>query len=153
MEPIRKIKKELAGLFPYRRRGEEFEYFVQKRTADAPRLAGLVGSFGGHFEQGEDILAAISREIQEELEYVPKNAQYFSRYEYAYGVIHIFIEEVGQDFESEVHVHEGDYGKFMTLIELKGVDMTPVGGVAVREIDEYLNKEHAEDSAYKQVAD
>lgn len=61
----------------------------------------------------------LMREIKEELEYIPTKPIYFTRYEFANFISHVFIEEVTEKFERSVVVHEGQYGKFYTLKEVE----------------------------------
>ena len=122
MEPIMNKKREVATLLPYRWRGNVLELFIQKRCPDVTSAPNKLGLFGGGLEEGEGLLEALRREIQEELEYVPKAPRYFSRYEHATHINNVFIEEVGSDFENIVHVHEGEYGKFMTFDEFRSSD-------------------------------
>lgn len=122
MEPMMKKKREVSCLVPYRRRGSEFEFFLQKRDANAATSPNKLGLFGGGLESGETIEQALVRELQEELEYVPKAPVYFCRYEHATHINSVFLEEVGPTFENDVHVHEGQYGKFLTLKEVEESD-------------------------------
>jgi 8-oxo-dGTP pyrophosphatase MutT (NUDIX family) len=112
-----KQKREVAALLPYRKTSNGLEFFLQQRDMKTHVNAGLLDLFGGGLEEGETTEQALSREIQEELEYVPKTTIYFSRYENATHICHVFLEEVGAEFESSVQVHEGKYGKFLTLEE------------------------------------
>src|SRR6185503_19250826 len=98
MEPIMKDKNVFVGIFPYRKRGERYEYFLQKRDMQAKRNPGRYSTFGGQCEPSEAILAALIRELQEELNYIPKNPTYFARYEKASSIGHFFMEEVGSNF-------------------------------------------------------
>lgn len=113
MEPLKKIKREVSVLIPYRMLNGGLEFFSQKRSLTARTSPNLFGLFGGGLENGEDIHAALNREILEELTYETQNPVYFSRYETSEHILHIFIEEVGKDFESLVEVREGQYGKFL----------------------------------------
>ncbi len=110
-------KREVAALAIYRYVGERLEFYLQMRTADASVNPGLYDFFGGGLDAGETPSDALFREIKEELEYVPVRHVYFSRYENATHINNLFMEEVDKDFESAVVVHEGQYGKFMTLPE------------------------------------
>jgi 8-oxo-dGTP pyrophosphatase MutT (NUDIX family) len=113
MEPMMRDKVGFASLIPYRSRGREFEYYLQKRDAHAAVNPGVYGFFGGHVENGETPEDTLLREILEELVYAPTNHRYFSRYETASGIVHYYIEEVSDNFESLVHVQEGEFGRFL----------------------------------------
>jgi 8-oxo-dGTP pyrophosphatase MutT (NUDIX family) len=120
MEPIIRTedKREVSCFIPYKRIGKKFSFYLQKRAEDAKRLSGMIGMFGGGLDEGEDRDTAFFREVQEELTYEPKQSVYFSRYEITTAVLHVYIEEVGEDFESLVKVEEGDYGKFFSYDEV-----------------------------------
>ena len=133
-------KKEFSALLPYRRANGGFEYFMQKRSLTAPRSPGRVGIFGGHIEEGENIEQALFREMNEELSYKPQAPKYFSRYETAGGIVHVFLEEVTNGFESTVKIGEGEYGKFYSASEVADLKTSHVAGIAVQEIDEWLRR-------------
>lgn len=75
--------------------------------------------FGGGID-GDGLVAAMQREIFEELEYTPVRPRYFSRFEDSLAIYNVFIEEIGANFENDVHVREGKYGTFLTLEEIVG---------------------------------
>ena len=134
-------KRHNSVLIPYRKRGTEFEFYLQKRDVDAKRAPNQIGMFGGGIEEEESIEQALFREIQEELVYTPTKPQYFSRYETARGVVHVFIEEVSGDFEARVEVKEGQWGKFFTLQEAKaGEDVTLLVKLALSHVVDRLKK-------------
>lgn len=144
MEPIKKEidKRKTAGFVPYRRRSNEYEYFLQKRCVNARSNAGLFGLFGGGIENVETPDEALQREIMEELVFEPKNPVYFSRYEIATAVLHVYMEEVAADFESKVTVQEGEYGKFFTAEEIKNMqDISLLAKTICLQVDEFLTKE------------
>jgi 8-oxo-dGTP pyrophosphatase MutT (NUDIX family) len=118
MDPIMEHKREISSLIPYRKAGEGYEFFLQKRAATARNNQGLFGLFGGGLEQDETPEEGMYREISEELSYVPTRPIYFSRYETNKGIIHVFLEEVRDDFESKVVVGEGEYGRFLATDEV-----------------------------------
>lgn len=121
MEPLIRTedKQEFSCFIPYQRSGTSCMFYLQKRGENAKRLPGMIGLFGGRFEDGEDAQKALLREIQEELTYVPIQPVYFTRYEIKTGILHVFIEEVDDRFESMVQVEEGEYGKFFSLPEIE----------------------------------
>lgn len=99
-------------------RGAVIEFFIQKRGLDFVSAPDKLGLFGGGLDEGESIDQALIRELQEELEYTPVRPVYFSRYEHATHINHVFLEEVAAGFEDKVVVHEGEYGKFLTHDEM-----------------------------------
>lgn len=117
MEPMMQKKREVAALLPYRKSARGFEFFLQQREVSAHVNSGLLDLFGGGTEEGETLEETLRREIQEELEYTPQSYVYFSRYENATHVCHVFLEAVDDSFEDTVHVHEGLHGKFFTVPE------------------------------------
>ena len=144
MEPLmnEQDKKLVASFIPYCRKGDKYQFFLQKRTADAPTNPGMFGMFGGGMEMGETPEEAFFREIEEELVYKPENPRYFSRYENVNRIFHVFIEEVGTDFESQVKVLEGDYGKFMSSEEIKNLDqITLLSKLVFSQLNDFLIKE------------
>jgi 8-oxo-dGTP pyrophosphatase MutT (NUDIX family) len=141
MEPVMKNKKEVSSYVPYRKKGDSYEYYVQKRTADAKLNPGHIGLFGGHAENAETPEEALMREIQEELAYVPQKPVYFSRYEMAERVLHVFIEDVGPAFESQVQISESESARFMTLEEFSNVELIQPGArLILPEVARYLDK-------------
>jgi 8-oxo-dGTP pyrophosphatase MutT (NUDIX family) len=108
-------KRKVAAFIPYRHTENGYEFFMQKRTLDAPTSPGLLGLFGGGVEGEETYEEGAIREISEELVYVPQRLVFFSKFEHAKAIFHVFIEEVGVDFESKVTVSEGEYGTFLTI--------------------------------------
>lgn len=132
-------KRKIGSLVAYRKRGDEYEFFLQKRDERAKTNPGQFALFGGGIEEGETPKEGMVREITEELGYIPINYRFFSRYEIANAILNVFIEEVPHDFEAHVVVHEGEGGKFLTLAELheiKGV--SPLARIIINQISEVL---------------
>lgn len=124
-------KREHASLIPFRHTVNGIELYLQKRSNDAKVNPGLFGMFGGGIESGESPEQALAREIHEELSYRPQNPKYVSRFETEKAVFHVFVEEVGSDFESHVHINEGEFGRFLSRSDvLNSQEMSP-GAVVV----------------------
>ncbi len=93
--------------------GTVFAY-MQRRSKTAKRCPDVFGFFGGHAEGSETPEEALAREIREELSFiVSQPPALFDRYEYDDRVMHVFTQQVGNDFEDIVVIGEGEYGKFM----------------------------------------
>ena len=111
----RRNKNHIATLIPYKTIDKQILVYLQKRTADAKKLPDWFGFFGGHFEEGESTEQAFGREIKEELNFVPDDAELFSKdglYENESRIMHVFIQKVDDDFEKNIEIREGQYGKF-----------------------------------------
>ena len=143
MEPIihEDQKRKVAAFIPYRRHGDEYEFFLQKRDMNAKTNPGLFGIFGGGIENEETFYEGLMREVMEELVYEPQTARYFCKYEIATTVLHVCIEQVGIDFESKVKVQEGEYGKFFTTSEIKElVAISPLAKIIFVQVSDFLSK-------------
>lgn len=139
MEPMMNEKRVMSSLVPYRKRGTEIEYYIQRRSNDAKINPGLYGMWGGKAEEGETPEETLLREIREELAYVPERAVYFCRYEFAQYIFQVFVEEVGADFESKVQILEGDYGTWLTLSEIMhSTEMSPNATTIFPQLDAAL---------------
>jgi 8-oxo-dGTP diphosphatase len=144
MEPMIKTegKREVASFVPYRKAANGWEFFLQKRSVDAPTHAGLMGLFGGSMENGETPEEGLLREVREELAYVPKALAYFTKYETSQYIRHVYIEEVAEDFETKITIGEGDYGKFIAATELKNFQQfSKVAHAVIPELADMLSKE------------
>ena len=51
MNEISKDKREVSAFIPYRKKDDTYEYFLQKRTLDAPTHPGQLGMCGGGVEE------------------------------------------------------------------------------------------------------
>lgn len=111
------LLRHAASYIPYRRQGDDFVVFLQRRTKDAPTRPEYLALFGGGFEEGETKEQALYREVMEELAIVPIAPKFFGKFTHTV-IKHVFIEEVGAVFESRIHVLEGDYGRFCTEAEI-----------------------------------
>ena len=107
-----KNKRQAATLIPYKIQGGRILIYLQKKAKDAPRWPGYFGFFGGGLERKEMPEEALKREIKEELDFVPEGYEFLGKYEFPNHINHMFALQVGEDFEKQVTVLEGDYGIF-----------------------------------------
>ncbi|MGH7239243.1 MAG: NUDIX domain-containing protein, partial [Candidatus Saccharimonadales bacterium] len=94
--------------------------FLQKRDKGIGILAGMFSFFGDRMEAGETPEQALVREIKEELNYDLRSYQFLGEYESFLGpshMLHMYYAQVKDNFEREVTVLEGEYGKFLTESE------------------------------------
>ena len=89
------MKRDVSVLLLYNDKGE---ILLQRRSGTAKRYPGVWGFFGGGVESGETPESAMHREIQEELNYVSKDAALVLSYEFTNymgesGMKYIFVEK------------------------------------------------------------
>lgn len=133
------MKRRTSEFIPYRRINGQWYLFVQKRTADAPFAPDMFGIFGGGIDDGESPDAALFREVREELDYSPRDVHFFRKYDFEEYEINVFVSEVGENFESEITVLEGEYGKFLSEPELKAQKVLAVDWVVLNDLFRWLN--------------
>lgn len=141
MNPLINTPEKMYGVsfIPYRKIEGEWAFFLQKRGPTFRILANMFSTFGGRVEEAETSEEACVREVMEELQYTPKAMQYFSHYESASAVLDVFIEEVGEDFESRVTVCEGEYGTFKTVSDIRSdITVSPLTRLIALEIAKHL---------------
>ena len=107
-----KSKRQAATLIPYKIQGGKILIYFQKKAKDAPRWPDYFGFFGGGLEGKETPEEALRREIKEELDFAPEGYEFLGKYEFPNHINHMFALQVGEDFEKQVTVFEGDYGIF-----------------------------------------
>lgn len=111
-------KRKVSSFIPYRKNGEEILVYLQKKSEKAERHAGYFVPFGGGSEGSESPEETLIREMEEELNYRPKNYEFLGVYDFNWGIASVFVEEVKEDFENKIKVGEGDYGIFMNKSEV-----------------------------------
>ena len=99
----------------------------------------MFGIFGGQIEENESPEAALIREVYEELVYKPRDVRFFRRYEHRNVEQYVFICEVDENFESEISVLEGQYGKFLNESELKAEKLIDVDRIVFDDVFRWLN--------------
>lgn len=107
-------KRKCACLIPYKVSDGQVLIYLQKRGKDAQKAPGKFGFFGGGLENNETAEEGLLREIKEELDFVPKDFWYLGDYEFARKELITFCLKVGESFEKEIKVLEGDYGKWFS---------------------------------------
>lgn len=111
-------KRSVSTLIPYFIKDGKVRVFLQRRSKDAEYRPDQFGLFGGGIEPGETREQALVREIKEELNIEAKNYEFIGQYESDSVINNVFIMEVGENFENEVHVNEGQYGRYFTEEEI-----------------------------------
>lgn len=97
--------------------------FLMQLRDDIPGIVypGQWGFFGGHIEPGELPLAAVRRELMEEIRYAPAVVTLFQIYESPQVIRHVFVVPLTVPV-GELELHEGwDLGLF-TIEEVKRGD-------------------------------
>jgi mutator protein MutT len=109
-----KEKRKISSLAPYKINNDYIFIFLQKRSKDASRHPGLFGFFGGGAEENETPEETLLREIEEELNFIPEKFEHFKRYDLPLTIMDLFIVMVDNDFEKQIKISEGDYGKWFS---------------------------------------
>ena len=112
-------KRITAHIIPYMCKGDSFFFFLQKRSDNAGRHPGWFTIFGGGVEKGETLEETMLRESQEELNFIPSNYFYVGEYSDDYSISHYYAVKVLDNFEENIKINEGDYGKFFSEEEIK----------------------------------
>lgn len=132
-------KRICSVLIPYRREGEVYSIFLQKRSADAKRAPGCFGFWGGGAEAGETPEEALRREMREELDYAPEGYRFFRRFEFERSVLDVFLWEAAPDFEAKITICEGEYGQWFTVAEALALEkLIDHNRLIVNEIDQLI---------------
>ncbi|MGE5541036.1 MAG: NUDIX domain-containing protein [Bacillota bacterium] len=140
MNPIFKTeeKRRVCTLVPYYTEDGSHYFFVQKRSAEQTQPHSL-GLFGGGMEGEETIEETIEREIREELEIAISGHRFFSTYEFAKNINHVFVLETEPGFAERVTVREGEWGRFISAKEiLEHPDVLDGARVIFSQINRFL---------------
>ena len=119
MKHAMEMKREVSILIPYKDQGGKILVYLQKRAKDATRLPDYFGFFGGGIEENENSEEALVREIQEELTYALDSYEFLGRYDFPRSILHAFYLEVDDNFENEIKIEEGEYGKYFSAEEVR----------------------------------
>lgn len=107
-------KEKISMLLPYKVKEGKIYVFMQKRDGNAKNNPGNFGTFGGHFEEGENPEEALERKIEEEMSFKPVGYVKFGIFNFKNKIEHTYILKVGDNFESQIKINEGEYGKFFS---------------------------------------
>lgn len=139
------IGRKVSVLIPYKVEDGEILVFLQKRSDRASRLPGYFGFFGGGIENGETPEEALKREIKEEMNFAPENYEFLVEDDFELNkklhAICAFILRVGDNFERNIVISEGDYGVWFKLEEaLKEKKIIDHDKVVLRNLSDKLLK-------------
>jgi len=132
-------KRKLSILIPYKIRDGEIMVYLQKRARDAKRLPGYFGFFGGGAENDENPEEALRREIKEEMDFTPEDYTLLGYYEFEHNTRHVFVLKVDDEFEKNIKIIEGEYGKWFAEKEaLDEPKLIEEDKIALRDLYELL---------------
>lgn len=118
---------------------DEYIFYVQLRDMHAKRAPGMIGMWGGGREGNESSEENLFREMKEELNYVPQQHKFFTKYESSYGTFDLYMEEVDATFEASITILEGQAGLWMTSEEVfKSEKTTALTKLIISQVAEYL---------------
>ena len=115
-------KIENSNLIPYKIVNGEVFVFLQKRDKNAKVLSDKCSFFGGKGEDNETPEQTLEREVKEELNFDVKNYSLLGKYDSVFIKdlkVNVYFTEVGDSFEKEIEVKEGEYGKFFSKEEVE----------------------------------
>jgi len=69
---------------------------------------------GGGTEGNETPEETLLREIKEELDFIPEKYVYFNKYDLPQIILNLFVINVGDDFEKQIKILEGEYGRWFS---------------------------------------
>lgn len=114
-------KKENSLLIPYRIENGNVVVFLQKRSPHSKTLPNHFSFFGGKLEAGETTDQALVREIKEELDFNIKDFTFLKEYHSSLKgdlSLSVYFSQVPENFEDQITVYEGEYGKFFSEAEI-----------------------------------
>jgi len=114
------------------------KFLLQLRADTVPRWPGYWGTFGGGIEQGEDINAALRREMHEELGYKVRNPQFAFTQELPRGRKHVFYEQWDGTEQYHLDPRESVDHRWCTLSEAHQLKIIPHDLEALERLTELL---------------
>ena len=117
------MRRDVVNLAPF---DEQGRILMQRRDQHALMYPGCLSFFGGGKHRGEDHLAALTRELVEELEYIPHRPNLVVVHDYTYfkthGTRRLYVEPI--DTTQTLVQHEGYAKEWITPEAALG---TPLG--------------------------
>ncbi len=121
---INEMLKRKANLIPYRFHDNNLEFYLSLRSKTAKQYPNYWSFWGGGIEGDEMPEQAMLREIQEELEFEPKDYKFFKRINDPVGnEKHLYYAKVENNFEDTIIIHESQGGKFFTKQDIENEKM------------------------------
>lgn len=117
-------QKHCSLFIPYKKQGNNIIVYLQKRAKNIKRLPDYFGFWGGGIQKNETPEQGLLREVKEEMDYIPSGYNFFGKYIFSkkekyYSEKFAFILEVGDNFENEIRILEGEYGKYFNEKEIE----------------------------------
>jgi 8-oxo-dGTP pyrophosphatase MutT (NUDIX family) len=116
-EEISEVRK-LANVILYRKSDKKI--LLQRRSEKSKKFPGYLGPFGGHLEVGEDFVAGLKRELEEELNYKIQKPVFLEEWSNELGgtkyIGQTFIEEFDDTQEIQVN-DESEQAEWVSLEE------------------------------------
>lgn len=115
-------------------------YLMQLRTRDADIwYPGCWGCFGGAIDAGEDPLAALRRELREELELEVRETRVISSLEFDFGPLGLgkgkriyYLVDITEEELARLRLHEGERMEALTYGQLlSGIPVVPYDAFAI----------------------
>ncbi len=91
---------------------------LQRRDRNIEYRPNCFGFWGGGVKTGEEPEESLKREIKQELDFLPSGYTFLGTYEGIHDFRYIYTLKVNEEFEKEVSILEGQYGKYFTEEEI-----------------------------------
>jgi len=109
---------QVVDFIPYRIKDGKREFFLQRRTENAPRFSGFFALFGGFLEPQDSLETGLMKRLNEKLNYKPAKYTYLGFITLPRKEKHIYTSEVEGDFEEKIKILEGMGGKWFKEEEI-----------------------------------